>query len=160
MADLISDGMTRVTWCPAVANVHAPTLAELTAGTDLETFITPDGLGITPETAMVDTSSLASTFDTGVVGRRSYKNELKCKRSLNTADDIAFNLLVYGTVGFLVVRRNRPRTDAWTAGDQVETYPSQCGEPALAPPAPNEVQKFTSMIAVTSEPDTRAVVAA
>ena len=32
MADLISDGKTRVTWLSTVANINAPTTAELNAG--------------------------------------------------------------------------------------------------------------------------------
>lgn len=159
MSDLVSDGMIRVGWVPAVANIHAPAVAELTGGTDLTPRITPDGLGIAPDTATVDTSSLASTFDTEMVGRRSYKNELTCKRGDSPADDYAYALLTYRTKGFLVVRRNIPYTTAWAATQQVEVYPVQCGEPALEAPAKNEVQKFKVPLAVTDEPDARAVVA-
>ncbi|MGR7002814.1 phage tail tube protein [Yinghuangia aomiensis] len=159
MLDLVSDGMVRVGWAVAIANIHAPTVAECNASTDLTPRITPDGLGITPDTATVDTSSLASTFDTEGVGRRSYKNELTCKRG-EGADDYAYDLLTYRTRGFLLVRRNVPYETPWAATQDVEVYPAQCGEPALEAPAKNEVQKFKSPLAVTDEPDARAVVAA
>ena len=80
MADLISDGNTKVAWATSIANIAAPTVAELTAASDWTQRITPDGLKVDPTTADVNTSSLASTFDTNQPGRTGYACELTFKR--------------------------------------------------------------------------------
>ncbi|MFW3474417.1 hypothetical protein [Streptomyces microflavus] len=43
MADLISDGKTRVAWLATCANINAPTVAELNAGADYTKRITRTG---------------------------------------------------------------------------------------------------------------------
>lgn len=72
MSDVINDGKTRVAWVTSIADISAPTVAELNAGDDFTERITPDGLNIPAETANVDNSSLASTFTTNRVGRRGF----------------------------------------------------------------------------------------
>lgn len=157
MSDLFVDGNLRASFVPTIANIHAPTTTELNAGTSLESFITPTGLQIKASTAGVDTSNLASTFTTQGVGRRSFAITVEMKRA--TPTDTAYNLLPYKTAGYLVVRRNLASTTAWASGQNVEVYPVVAGERELAPPAINEVQKFTSSMMVTSDPDTAAVIA-
>lgn len=160
MADLLFDGMTKVSFVTSIANISAPTVAELDAGTSLESLITPDGLAITPATASVDNSSLASTFTTAKVGRRSWTIALTCKVTDAAGGGDAKTTLVYQAAGFLAVRRNLASTAAWAASQTVEVYPVEVGEPAYATPAPNEVQKFTSDLMVTDDADTNATVAA
>lgn len=159
MSDLISDGKTRVAWLSTVANINAPTAAELTAGADYTKRITPDGLKVDPTTADVDTSSLASKFDTKTAGRVGYDTEVTFKRGDNPTDDAPYSTLKYGVSGYLAVRRGIDATTAWTAGQKVEVYPITCGEPANNSPAANEVMKFTSPMKVTDPPATAATVA-
>lgn len=157
MSDLFVDGSLKVSFVPSIANINAPTTTELSAGTSLETLITPTGLQIKAATASVDTSNLASTFTTQGAGRRTFTITVEMKRQ--TPSDIAFNLLPYKTVGFLVVRRSLPATTAWASGQPVEVYPVVVGEPELAPPVINEVQKFTSTMMVTTDPATHSAIA-
>ncbi|MFB6873764.1 hypothetical protein [Streptomyces sp. NPDC056323] len=159
MADLISDGKTRVAWLSTLANLNAPTVAELNAGADYTKRITPDGLKLDPSTADVDTSSLASKFDTKTAGRVGFDAELTFKRGDNPTDDAPFSTLKYGVSGFLVVRRGVDYAAAWTIGQKVEVYPIICGEPANTSPAANEVMKFVSPMKVTDPPATAATVA-
>ncbi len=159
MADLISDGKTRVAWLSTVANINAPTVAELTAGADYTKRITPDGLKVDPSTADVDTSSLASTFDTKTAGRVGFDTELTFKRGDTVGDDAPYTTLKYGVSGFLVIRRGVAYTTAWTVGQKVEVYPITCGEPQNSSPAANEVMKFVSPMKVTDAPATSATVA-
>ena len=159
MADLISDGKTRVAWASTIANINAPTVAELTAGADYTKRITPDGLKIDPSTADVDTSSLASTFDTKTAGRVGFDTELTFKRGDTVGDDAPYTTLKYGVSGFLVVRRGVAYSTAWTVGQKVEVYPITCGEPQNSSPAANEVMKFVSPMKVTDAPATAATVA-
>lgn len=157
MSDLFDDGNTRVSWVPSVASISAPTTTELNAGTALESYITPAGLQIKAATAGVDTSNIASTFTTQGVGRRSFTVSVEFKRQ--TPTDVAYNLLPYRTSGYLAVRRTMAATAAWASAQVIEMYPVTVGEPELAPPAANEVAKFTSSMMVTSDPSTRAVIA-
>jgi hypothetical protein len=159
MSDLISDGNTKVAFATSIANISAPTAAELTAATDWTSRLTPDGLKTDPSTADVDTSSLASTFTTNQPGRRSYTVELTFKRGSTPTEDNPFTTLTYGATGFIVVRRGVSYATAFATGDKVEVYPVAAGEPQNIAPAANEVSKFMSPLKVTSDPATRATVA-
>ena len=159
MSDLISDGNTKVAFATSIANISAPTAAELTAASDWTTRLTPDGLKTDPSTADVDTSSLASTFTTNQPGRRSYTVELTFKRGSTPTEDNPFTTLTYGATGFIVVRRGVSYATAFATGDKVEVYPVAAGEPQNIAPAANEVSKFMSPLKVTSDPATRATVA-
>ncbi|MFF7191768.1 hypothetical protein ACFZAR_43005 [Streptomyces sp. NPDC008222] len=159
MADLISDGNTKVAFVTSIANINAPTAAELIAGSDWTQRITPDGLKTDPTTADVNTSSLASTFDTNQPGRRSYVVELTFKRGTTPTEDQPYTTLSYGATGYIVVRRGVPFATAFATGDKVEVYPIAAGEPQNIAPAANEVNKFMSPMKVTSDPATRATVA-
>lgn len=159
MADLISDGNTRVAWATSIANIAAPTTAELTAALDWTTRLTPDGLKTDPSTADVDTSSLASTFETKVPGRKSYSAEITFKRGSTPLEDQPYTTLTYGVTGYLVVRRGLPYATAFGSGQQVEVYPVACGEPQNVAPTANEVLKVQVPLKVVSDPATRAIVA-
>lgn len=157
MSDLLVDGNVKISFVPAVANVHAPTTTELAAGTSLEQFITPTGYKNKPSTAPVITSSLASTFDTDAAGRRSFAISLELKRQ--TPTDPVYALLAYKAVGFLVVRRNLANTVAFASAQVVEVYPVMCGQREQIDPAPNEVAKYMSAFFMTADPDDGAVIA-
>lgn len=159
MSDLISDGNTKVAWVSSVASTVAPTAAELNAGFDWTSRLTPDGLKTDPTTADVNTSSLASQFDTNQPGRRSYVCEVTFKRGSTALEDQPYTTLVYGTAGFLVVRRGVPYATAFATSDKVEVYPVTAGEPQNIAPVANEVLKVMVSLKVTSDPATRAVVA-
>jgi len=159
MSDLINDGMTKVVWASSIANINAPTTTELNAGADYTTRVTPDGLKIDPSTADVDTSSLASTFDTKTVGRVGFDVEMTFKRGTTGGEDLPYTTLKYNVSGYLVVRRGVAYATAWASSQKCEVYPVICGEPQNVAPAANEVTKFVSPMKVTSPPATAATVA-
>lgn len=159
MADLISDGNTKVSWVTSIAALSAPTAAELNAGLDWSNRLTPDGLKTDPTTADVNTSSLASQFDTNVPGRRSYVCEITFKRGSTPLEDQPYTTLAYNVSGYLVVRRGVAYATAYATGDKVEVYPVTCGELQNIAPVANEVLKVMAPLKVTSDPATRAVVA-
>src|SRR5689334_9981414 len=127
MADLLSDGNIRAWWVPSIANIAAPTVAELNAGVALECVITLDGLDIKGDTASVDNTALCSTDDTEEPGRVNYTIELTVKRKDTTLEDVGWNTLTDRALGNLVVRRNATVATAWTVGQPVEVYPARCG---------------------------------
>lgn len=157
MAVVIIDGRVKVTFATAISNVAAPTTTELNAGTALQGYITPDGLDVGASTGKVNTSNLGSTFTTNKAGRREFDISVKFHHESPT--DTPYNLLPYNTDGYLVIRRGTTASTAWAAGDKVEVYPVNTGEPMQEKPAPDGVWDFTVPMYVSSDPNTRAVVA-
>lgn len=159
MADIPVDGMTRVYWVPAIANNAAPTTTELNAGISLQRTITADGLvGFEPTTAEVDTTSLASTFDTKTIGRDQFSGTmLRLKKQTGT--DTIFDTLVRGAAGYIAVRRYAVETTAWASTQKLNVYPVICGQTKELMPEANSVAKYEVPTMVNDSPTLRAVVA-
>lgn len=155
MADLGFDGMVRVCFAPTIASISAPKVTELTAGTDLEGRLRPDGLSTPSDTGRIDNSKLKSTFGTEIIGRRSFSGiqvvYVRGPESDTEAGEVE-DALTYRATGFLVVRRDKLATVAFTVGDKVEVYPVQVGQPNPADPGPDTLQEVTVMFALTAEP--------
>ncbi|GAY07505.1 hypothetical protein [Pseudonocardia sp. N23] len=146
-----------------IVDQDAPTVAELSAGMDLECQITPDGLGREASDETVDTSRLWSVFTTMQVGRTSFEVSVTLVRldeSISGVDDDAYHNLTKGTRGYLVIRDNLPASTGYAATQEVEVYPVQCGTRSKANPAANELQTFSLPLNVTGDPSLAAVVAA
>lgn len=159
MPDIIVDAKTRVAFVTAIANIAAPTVAELNAGMLLQSTMTPSGLaGFQPETAKVDTSSLASRYNTGRVGKTSFSGtRLQFKRQSGT--DTIHDTLAYQTTGFLVIRRSISESTAWASGQKVSVYPIECGETAYLDPEENTVERYEVPVEVYDTPNQKATVA-
>jgi hypothetical protein len=158
---LASDGNWRVSWVTTIANIAAPTVAELNAGTELaQNWITPEGLNIPTGTAGRTTSTLGADTTTQRAARKNYDgSSVTCYRAEPPQADTAYDLLTYGTDGYLVVRRTLPNATAYASAQKVEVYPFECGEPSLSPPAENATQTFTTPFFLTSPANTRATIA-
>lgn len=150
MTDIINDGVTRVCFVPTISSTAAPTLAEMAAGQDLESFLTPDGLGMEFGNDEVDTTALASTFGATLPGRQTLSTELTFKHQGDAA--APFSTFAGKPEGYLVVRRHVAATTAYGAGNVVEVYPVQVGIRRRQAPAANEVLKFTVQAFHTSAP--------
>lgn len=159
MADSTTDGRTKVYAVASIANIAAPTVAELNAGIDLSGLITPDGLeGFEPDTGDVDNAKLNSTFNSVLPGRVSVSGT-QVTMIKQTGTDTVYNTLVYGFATNIVIRRDVTSTTAWTIGDKVETWPSACGEVKNLKPAGNEVHKYTIPLKPSAQPNLRGTVA-
>jgi hypothetical protein len=158
MADIITDGKTKVYLVPSISNIASPTTGELNAGTSIEGIMTPDGLvGFEPTTADVDNSALNSQFDTVLPGRASFSGTLVRLKKQAGADAV-YNAYPRDTVVFVAIRRGTLASIAWAAGDKVEVYPAQTGERRNLPPAANEVQKWELVLKITSTPNLAATI--
>lgn len=147
MADLISDGLTKVNWVTTISNTAAPTAAEINAGVSLESFITPDGLGISTSTDAVDAASLASTQDAEIPGRRKDTITLTFKDQGESA--APWTTFASRPSGYLVVRRGIASTTTFAAAQKVHVYPATAGDRQPMASAKNEVLKFQLPIFVT-----------
>lgn len=161
MTDIPVDGMTRVYWVPTIANLAAPTVAELNAGTNLTYRTTRDGLmGYEPTTAKVDNASLGDTYDTVTTGTDSFGDTaLRLKRQTPLAGDIVFTTLVKGAQGNVVIRRDIDRNTAWATGQLCEVHPTTCGRRKRLAPEQNTVTRYEVPTFVSSEPQLDAIVA-
>lgn len=159
MSRFASDGKIKAVWCTTIADISAPTTTELGAGTDITTFIAKNGLKLGGSQAMVDNGDISTSFEAEVIGTWKQDIELELFRDSVTADDDAWTLAVWGTNGFLVVRRGLAYSTAWAAAQKCEVYPAQMGQPLMKDTAANENAKFTLKLAVTSTPNVKATVA-
>lgn len=147
---------TRVYFLNTVANIAAPTVAEITAGVYLSPFVTKDGVQTPNSQNFIDSADITSNYDSQEPG--SYGGApVNLTMFRDGTTDTAWNLVQYGTRGFLVIARRS--TDTPVAGDKVEVWPVAMHEPVMQNTAANEMQKFTAGFAVTSTPNTRATVA-
>jgi hypothetical protein len=159
MVDSNADGRIRIYSVPAIANIAAPTVAELNAGVDLSGLMTPDGLvGFEPDTGDVDNSKINSTFSTVSAGRVSFSGTL-IRLIKQTGTDTVYNTLVYGFATNIVVRRDITSATAWATSQAVEVYPVQCGEIRNLAPEANSVHKYEVFTKITSQPNLRATTA-
>ncbi len=158
MADIVNDGMTRVCFVPTIVDTAAPTTTEIAAGQDLESFLTPDGLGMEFGNESVDVTALSSTYNAELPGRQTVSTELTFKFQGDTA--APFSTFASKPNGYLVIRRNVAATTAWTAAQTVEVYTVQIGTRRRVAPAANEVLKFTVQAFHSSAPVFGATVAA
>lgn len=154
MADQYSDGNVKVGWVTTLASITVPETSEVTAGVDLESFITPDGLQISLGDDSVDTSALNSTFSTSKAGRATVEIELTFKQQ--GVGNAPWTTFASRPSGWLVVRRNVATTTDWANGQLVEVYPCKAGDRKLAPPAANELEKFMVQFFPTSDPQLHA----
>jgi hypothetical protein len=160
MADIVSDGRTRVYYVASISNIAAPTVAELNAGIRLDQLITADGyIGFRPETADVPTTPLSGTFNTNKNGRVSFSGTmLRIKKQDGT--DTVYDTLVKDTEGYLVERRSSSAGTAWAAAQKAKVFPIVCGETAWLDPEENTVERYEVPIKMRDQPELRATVAA
>jgi hypothetical protein len=159
VADIIGDGRTRVDWVPTIADIEAPTAAEINAGVRVSQWMTKDGLvGFQPETADAPTSGIESTFDTAVNGRRTFSG-MMLRLKKQTGTDTAYDTLLPDTTGYVVIRRSVAATTAIGSGQKVQVYPVMVGEARWLDPEDNMPERYEIPLKPTAEPSLRAEVA-
>jgi hypothetical protein len=167
MARRQAAGQLRVTFCTAIANQGAPTVAELNAGVDITATLGRDGLNSPTGGQSMDVSDVSSRFSKKAAGTyggdditlKGYRDSSNSADLLWTTFPPVSGSLPGGTTGFLVARRFGGSTTAWTTGDKVETYPVEVTSRQNDTIAENKAYSVTVMLAVNAEPTMTAVVA-
>lgn len=157
MTDIISDGMIKVGWVTTLSSLTSPTATQITAGVDLESFLTQDGLAIDPQTAKVDTAALNSTFSTERIGRGSATIELTFKHQ--GLANPPWTTFASRPSGFLVIRYGVTVATDWAAAQKVDVWTVSAGDRHDVTVAANEVAKFMVPMFPTAAPSTAATVA-
>lgn len=156
MAKMPYEKYTRVYFCTTISNIAAPTAAEIAAGVYLSPFITKDGVQTPNNQNFVDSADISTNFDSQEPG--SYGGgPINLTMFRDATTDTAWDLIVNGTRGYLVIARRT--TVAPVATNKVEVWPVAMHEPVMQNTAANEMQKFTAAFAVTATPNTKATVA-
>lgn len=146
-------GLSEVHFCPAVANLAAPSRAEVTAGVDLSTDIAEIG-GFNFANSPIITPDLSTTFDTQIPGADTSDTSTLTFYDRDD-DDTIRTTLVKGTDGFLVFF---PYGDVPAA--RAEVWPTTATGVNDQWTMANEAAKFQVSFAIIAEPEQDAVVPA
>jgi hypothetical protein len=153
MSEFFRRGLSEIHFCPSVANIAAPTRAEVAAGTDLSPGIAEIG-GFNFSNAPIMTPKLSTTFTTQIPGEDTSDTSTLTFYDDDTDDDMR-SALVKGTEGFLVFF---PYGDV--SGARAEVWPTistGCNDQWTMA---NEAAKFQASFAITDAPEQDAVVPA
>lgn len=156
MSRVIANEEVWIGFAPAVADVSAPTVAELTAATDLTPFlITMDA---STSGNQLPTPAFDTLFETSISGTVSSTFTAEFYR--DDATDTAWDTLPRATDGFFVISRFGTNGAQPASTDVVEVWPVRVTSRSAVALANNDVQRFQITCAVTAEPDEDATVAA
>lgn len=167
MPRMLSDGDDLLLWVPdgGIDNIHAPTVAELTATgvLDISLLVTKANfaLGSTGDESISD-PPLGAPGDSSIPGRTNYAGGMDFFRGTTPEDDEAWTTFTAkGIHGYLVHRVGKPRATAVAALDKVRVFGCYTGTPVpLVPDANGGYRKFHEDFFIQSEEvDERAVVA-
>lgn len=160
MARLIPNENTWVGFSPgtAIANIAAPTAAQVAAATDLTGFLI--SLNASSRGNTVPTPSFDTLFETSTAGTSAATFDADFYR--DDVDDAAWELLTRGVRGHFIISRfgGSGTNNLPVALDEVEVWPVMITSRTMANMSNNTVLTFTVSCAVVEEPDEDAVVAA
>jgi len=148
MSRTIADGEVLINFAPAVANTSAPTLTELTAGTDVTPFLS--SLDTPLDGDAVDSSDLSSAFNKSIAG--TYGGNITGEMYRDDTTDTAWDLFDRNTEGYFVIRRFGGSDVAWTNLDDCEVYYCRIITKSPGSMDRNNAQMFTIDVAVLDEP--------
>jgi len=157
MARYVYEGKTDVWWVVTIASKTAPTAAEINAGVNLTSFVAKDGVATNFNKNNVDSATIAESFNSQIVG--SFGSDLELTMFRDDTADTAWNLCVYGTNGFVVLRRGVTSGTTAVAAQKVEVFPAQMHEPTVDNSSQDTQVRFIETFAVTSQPAQKATVA-
>jgi hypothetical protein len=133
----------------AIADVHAPELAELAGHVDLSCHVMSGGIDMGISTGTIDTASICSAFVSQAQGRTTVTPALTMWR-YKQPEDTAWELVEKGVLGWLFIRSGVPSDDALADGDQIILAYVEMGEPDPEFPGGDTAQTFTSNMLLVS----------
>lgn len=158
MSRIIPNEETYVKFVPTIANIAAPTVAELGAGTNLTPYII--SINASTRGNVVQTPSFDTRFETSIPGTVTSTFEADMYR--DDASDTAWDALPRETKGYFVISRfgGSGALNAPVAGDSVEVWPVFIVSRSATNLTSNTAQTFQVMCSVYQEPNEDALVAA
>ena len=147
---LLNTANRKLAWVPTIANINAPTVAELTAGIDITCLVTAADyqFGITGNEDIKD-AALCDDIEAGVPGRATVEASMNSFRLKTTVDDKGWTTFTAkGLTGYLVERigqiaeGERQEESAWKAADEVQVLKSITNDPQVQSPSNAGFEKF------------------
>lgn len=144
----------------SIANLAAPTAAELNGGLRLDAVASAAGLiGWEPATASVNNRKLSSTFNSSDVGSISI-DESTIEFFKQSGSDTIYTTLVKLAVGFVAIRRSIAAATTFSSSQLLQgVYPVRCGQRTWMGVEENTNERWRMPFKITSEPAFDAVVA-
>ena len=166
---LLTDASRNLVFVPTIANISAPTVAELTGSgaLNISCLVTAANftLGATGDDAISD-PALCATSNASVPGRTNYEAAMDFFRWRESADDEAWDTFTgKGLHGYIVQRigqideGEKAHEIPFAAGDEVQVYEVLTNTPQILSPADAGYEKFRQVFSVQEGVDERAVVA-
>lgn len=149
---------TRVALASAIADLGAPTVAELAGSIDIACDLTQDGLDLAKSTGSAEVTRWASRF----AGRRPTRYEFSRPELVGFRfsppdSEVLWDAAVFRAVKFLVVRRGLDVDTAWAAGQKVETYRFMFGKRTVAPSDSDDLTTFSVPLFILDDDDEAVV---
>lgn len=145
-SSVVADGAMRFDWVPAIANVLAPTLAELNAAGSVALSCYFTGVNLGTEQASITDDRLCSRDTFEKPGRISDSLEptyVYTPQDLDADDNRAYATLRQDTNGFMVARWGVDFETPFEAGQLLDLYPVTCGAQRKLPGEANSTLKVT-----------------
>lgn len=155
MPRLIADGEIKVNWVPTIASVAAPTVAEISAGTEITDFMS--SLETPLEGSAPDASDLSSAFNKTVAG--TFGGSVNATMYRDDTTDTAWTTFPRNTTGYIVLRRFGGSDVVWAVADEVEVWNLRVITRSPVNLDRETVQAFVVNFATLDEPELAATVA-
>ena len=150
MPRFMRKGTTKIWFAPTVTNPAAPTVAQITAGTRLDTALSEIS-GFTFSNSPIDTPDMSSTFVAKIQGEDTVEDSSMTFYEDTTSNPI-MTALSKGANGYVVIFYAGLAGAAPAAGDKCEVWPVTVSSNARQYTANNEAAKFQVSFANTAAP--------
>lgn len=142
-----AEGNITTIWVPTIANIKAPTLTELQAGTDISNYVMLGGWNFEPSQATINDQRENSVQDFGAPGRKSVSDvSIEVIDNTNTQHEDqneAVTLMAEGSEGYIARRRGLASDAALAAGQKLTVVAVTCGEKRVINPDENTMIRST-----------------
>lgn len=157
MARLIPNERTWLGFVPDVADIDAPTTAEIGDAVNLTPFLI--SLNASSRGNTVPTPSLDTLFETSIPG--TVQASLDADFYRDDENDLAWDTLPRATTGFFLISRfgGSGTGRVPTSGDEIEVWPIAVVSRTMANSGSGTVLTFTVSCSVPNEPNESATVA-
>ena len=136
-----AEGNITTIWVPTIANIKAPTLTELNAGTDISKYVMLGGWSFEPSQDTVSDQRENAVQDFGAPGRKSAGDiSIEVIDNTNTEhkeQNEAVTLMHEGASGYIVRRRGMATDAPLAVGQKLTVVSVTCGEKQVINPDAN-----------------------
>jgi hypothetical protein len=154
-------GITQVVFCPTIGIKATPTMAELTAGTNLTaTGNVADMAGFSFTNSPIDTPDMSSVFNSKIPGEDQTEDSTMTFYEPKTGTDASIVTLAKGTAGFIVIFYRGFVGASHAVADKCEVWPVVSTGPARQYGMDATAAKWMTTLTPSSPPSTNAAVIA